>query len=84
MDQQQKRESGLPSLKIVAAQIQEHWRQFNPKLYRELVAQGNLEQEAERRAQETEKAAFQFQAGGMSPQEAASEAMREVALAILK
>ena len=74
----------LPSLESLADQIKEHWRVHNPRLYSEAVQKRQLDQLAKRRAEDTLAHAQALEKQGCSPLEASSEAMREIALQIIR
>lgn len=64
--------------------IVEHWREFCPTLYRELELSGELTSEAENTARHTIRYAERLQEQGYGREQAESEAMREIALQIIR
>lgn len=64
----------------LAEQIKGHWRQFSPKLYRDLSHHRLLDSRALQAANEAAKYEAELRQRGLDPLEAASQAMREKAL----
>lgn len=59
-----------------AEEAMEHWRVYRPRLYKELVASGALEERAVKAAESASKQYVAYIESGMDPLEAQSEAKR--------
>lgn len=61
------------NLQQMAAQARDHWKQVNPKIYRRMVKNGDLERESEAAAKLTTREIETLMRGGMTEQEAWQE-----------
>lgn len=61
------------NLQQMAAQARDHWKKTNPKVYRKMVKNGDLERESEAAAKLTMSEMKTLMMGGMTEQEAWQE-----------